>query len=401
MKTAMVILLIFLGFVNLSLQQKAPKNFKLQGKITGVNTGLIVLDYWSDNKYKQDTVEIKDGQFIFKGNITEPTSADLITGSDLNNAGGITGKELNRATIFIEPGNMKILVKDKLKDLKMTGSKTQEELEELNLFEKSTRQKIDSVFAIITSIRESLSKNKGEAKLTERMENEYKKLASLHKERYALDLKFIRTHPKSFVSADLFFMIDKNEVVPLDSLKMIYSNLDISVQNGRNGSIIKKDIEKKDNNRIGATAPDFKAMDVNNQPVTISQFRGKNVVLMEFWASWCGPCRASFPHLKEVYKKYHSKGFEIITISKDFNKKEWKEAVKSEGIESWHPVPIAEKYAPDSIKKDDIYANYFFRMVPYSILIDKSGKIVGQWRGYSKENEEGLDKKLSELFLVN
>jgi ribonuclease HIII len=64
-------------------------------------------------------------------------------------------------------------------------------------------------------------------------------------------------------------------------------------------------------------------------------------------------------------------------------------------------VPIAEKYAPDSIKKDDIYANYFFRMVPYSILIDKSGKIVGQWRGYSKENEEGLDKKLSELFLVN
>jgi len=401
MKTTIGILLISLGLINLSCKH-GPVNtqsFTLQGKINGVKTGRIILSYESSKKYKwiNDTADIKDGKFVFKGKIIEPTSADLIAASEPNL--GRTGKELNIASIYIEPGDMKvILTKDKFKELKMTGSKSQNDLNALNLFNKSVTSRIDSVSTIIISLRDSLTKYPEEKNLSEKLKNEYTKRGILNNEKYAQYIEFIKSHPKSFLSADLLLRI--NDIIPLDSLKLIHNNLAVPIQNSRDGIVIKKIIAKKDNNRIGAIAPDFKAIDLNKQTVTLSEFRGKNVVLMDFWASWCGPCRASFPHLKEVYKKYHPKGFEIISISVDFNRDAWMAAVKQENIETWHPVPVAEKYAlgPDSIKKDDIYENYFVQGVPRQILIDKSGKIVGQWLGFSKENENELDKKLAELF---
>ncbi len=403
MKTTLGILLISLGLINLSCRhgQDNSQSFTLHGKINGVKTGRIILSYESSKKYKwvNDTAEIKDGKFVFKGKITEPTSAELIAVGEPNL--NRNDKELNIASIYIEPADMNVsLTKDKFKELKMTGSKSQDELNELNLMKKSVLKRNDSVFTIITSIRDSLSKNPGDILLKEKLTNEYKKLGIIHNEEYARNFEFVKSHPKSFLSADLLL---RYKLIPLDSLKSAYNSLAVPVRNSRDGIIIKKDISKKENNRIGANAPDFKATDLNKQTVTLSEFKGKNVILMDFWASWCRPCRASFPHLKEVYKKYHSKGFEIISVSEDENRDEWIAAVKQENIENWHPVPVAEKCAlgPDYFTKDDIYENYFVYPIPRQILIDKSGKIVGQWDGFSKENENELDKKLAELFSVN
>ena len=93
--------------------------------------------------------------------------------------------------------------------------------------------------------------------------------------------------------------------------------MDNSLKESRYGKNIIEDIRKKENIRLGTQAPDFKATDLNQQTVTLSQFKGRSVVLMDFWASWCVPCRQSIPHLKTLYRKYHSKGFEVIAVWTD------------------------------------------------------------------------------------
>ena len=80
-------------------------------------------------------------------------------------------------------------------------------------------------------------------------------------------------------------------------------------------------ILKKNNTSLGKMAPDFTAIDFEGKPLTLSSFRGKNFVLLDFWASWCGPCRSQYPHLKVLYQKYHPKELEVIGISARDTKK--------------------------------------------------------------------------------
>jgi peroxiredoxin len=165
--------------------------------------------------------------------------------------------------------------------------------------------------------------------------------------------------------------------------------------------MIKEDIRKKENIRIGASAPDFKAYDINNKIVTLSEFKDKSIVLLDFWASWCVPCRQSIPYLKTLYRSYHSKGFEIISVSIDMKKDAWLHAIKEEGIDIWCNIPVAENYSsgPSFITKDDIYYNYDVGAVPTYLLIDRNGRIVGHWKGLSAENEKALDDKIVEFLI--
>jgi thiol-disulfide isomerase/thioredoxin len=357
MKTAISTVLISFMLISLTFSQENFNNqpFILRGKIIGQDAREIILKYFVDDKFKIDTAVIRNGEFIFQGNISEPKVAYIIMGNDLNTA-----------KVYLDPCEMNIsLTKDKFSEFKMTGSKTQNEVNEYSLL-----------------IAPILKQKDYENQLNE------------------TDLSFIYSHPKSYFSAVLLMSLDRNEFISLDSLKSVYNKLDLYIQNSALGKDIRQDIVKRENNKIGATAPDFKATDINNLPVTLSEFKGKSVVLLDFWASWCGYCRQSFPHLNEVYRKYHSKGFEIIAVSIDRNREAWISAIKQDSIDKWHNVPIAEKLAEGTSKrtKDDIIENYFVQGIPLKILISRSGIILGRWNGDSKENNESLDAQLAEIF---
>lgn len=398
MKRITLIALILGGLATSAFSQtsSAMKPFTLRGKIAGKSSGHIILSYWLPDKYIQDTAIIKNGTFTFKGSIIEPTGAEINDGNDLN-----------RTYIYLEPGAMKVmLTKDQFKNAKVTGSKTQEDNQELNILTEQVDNRTDSVIAQISSIRDRIENIKDEAnrKIAEKnLEEKQELMAQLDDQRYKIQLKFIDQHPQSYLSICLLQIMNKNLVISLDSLKLAYAKLDVALQNSRNGKEIRRDIAKKENTRVGAIAPDFKATDLNNQLVTLSQFKGKSVVLLDFWASYCSPCRRSFPHIKSLYQKYHAKGFEVVVVSVDFNKEAWRTAVKHDSVGLWYNIPIAEKYAegPNFITKDDIYYSYFVQSVPVHILIDKTGKIVGRWNGYSEENEAAMDKMLEDLFVEN
>jgi thiol-disulfide isomerase/thioredoxin len=133
----------------------------------------------------------------------------------------------------------------------------------------------------------------------------------------------------------------------------------------------------------GNKAPDFAYPDVNGKKWSPKDFKGKYLII-DFWASWCGPCRAEIPHLKEVYKKYQSKGLDILAVSVDAREADWKKAMAEEKM-AWPQINAKES--------KPVMASYLFSGIPYLVVVDKEGNIIEKnLRG------ETLDKKLKEIF---
>jgi peroxiredoxin len=167
-------------------------------------------------------------------------------------------------------------------------------------------------------------------------------------------------------------------------LDSIYNDLSLSIQNSYFGKKIKDvlDIAKKTD--IGNEAPVFAQNDASGKSVSLASFKGK-YVLVDFWASWCGPCRAENPNVVKAYQKFHAKGFDILGVSLDEEKDKWIAAVKKDNLD-WSQVSDLQGW------KNNVAMLYGVQGIPMNFLIDKEGKIIGKGlRG------DDLDRKLEEL----
>jgi thiol-disulfide isomerase/thioredoxin len=139
---------------------------------------------------------------------------------------------------------------------------------------------------------------------------------------------------------------------------------------------------------IGAEAPDIRLPAPDGHEIALSSLKGK-VVLVDFWASWCGPCRKEMPNVVKAYAKYKNKGFEIFGVSLDKEKDKWVEAIQVEGI-TWPQVSDLQYWNSEVVKQ------YSIEGIPYTVLLDKEGKIIAKnLRGAE------LDKKLAEVLLAD
>ncbi len=370
---------------------KGLNSFTLTGELIGQDTGKISLSYQLNESRFNGTGIIKDGKFIFASVIQEPVRVTL----------NLENKE-NNVRFFIEPGDMKIvLYHDDFKNYELSGSKTQEEM---NLL----REMFDPVFdrmgilrkqevIIRDSIRNSTSitqREKFEKMLGETIHQRYK----ANEDQDSVTLKFAKEHPNSYVAPRYLFRLVEFDKIDLETLKSIFEDFGTPIQNSEYGKRIDEHIKKKEVTAIGAVAPDFKAHDINQNLVSLQQFRN-NIVILDFWASWCGSCRRGIPFLKELYHKYHSQGLEIIGVSKDHNQDDWKAAIKEDSSYLFHHIPIAENYSKEAehFTQDDIISNYYIQVIPVTILIDRDGRIAGRWVGSGEENEFALEEKIKEI----
>jgi peroxiredoxin len=349
------------------------------------------MTYVANDKFISDTAEIVEGRFLITGKILEPTQATIRDRID---------SEL--AWIYLEPGKMRISInKDVPFGYVMTGSKTQAEYEILKKMEQPVYDRLLMLKEQGININDRIKNSKEDSDKIA-LQEKAKEIDSLwsdtRKELDPIEIKFVLENPKSFVTPQYLNRMVSREVISLDSAKSIFNGLDNSLRESRYGKFIVEDIRKKENVSLGAQAPDFKATDLTQQTVILSQFKGKSIVLLDFWASWCVPCRESMPHIRSIYRKYHSKGLEVIAISVDENRKSWIEAVKQDSLEIWYNILVAEKWPVGPYTNDDIFQNYYYTAIPEQILIDKNGKIIFRHTGYSKESEESLDRQLSLLF---
>ena len=270
----------------------------------------------------------------------------------------------NIIDFFLEPTTMTATLKyDDFKEIKVTGSKTQLEYEMLQKQYDAIDKNSDSL---------------------------YEKFSNVNRE-------FVINHPGSYVSA--FELSLYKTRWPIDSVKSLYKKLTPSIQNSISGKEERKTIDEIENNSEGRKAKEFKRVDIDGKEISLSDFKGK-YVLLDFWGSWCVPCRQSMPHLIKLFKKYHESGFEIIGVAEEYDSTDlaWRAAVKKDKTYIWYNVlstPLTD--TDQKIKNSSsIVKKFGVKVFPTKILIDKTGVIIGRYRG--TDDEAALDKKLSELF---
>jgi len=185
-----------------------------------------------------------------------------------------------------------------------------------------------------------------------------------------------------------YFLTNK---ISLDSAKMFYKSFSPFIKQSSYGKWINTLILARDSSAIGNSARNFIKTDYKGDLIDLKAFKDKSYVLLDFWASWCVPCRELTPYLKSIFDRYHAKGLQIISVSIDRNENSWKKAIVTDEVTGFYHIIDNTSFNP-------IKTAYSVGAIPAYILIDKNGNIAGRYFGNENEGRKELDEKLEELF---
>ena len=373
-------------------QFQNKKLFELSGTINDkISSKKIYLSYKTfDGKSIIDSSLIVNNKFVFKGFITDPIEAIICNNSRIL----MTSTSAN--LLYLEPKKLNLsLDYINFKNSKLTGSKTHDEycllqkLEEIPLRTRDSISKLyDEYYDKIDNTNDSLIVKDLNSKIEILDELSTKNNEIIEK----IELDFIKQNPSSFVSLNkLLFILGSTDLKYFDAINSLNKNLTKEVQNSDSGKELNRKLETIGNNIAGIKAPVFTVYDSNGELLSLSSFKNRNYVLLEFWASWCAPCREGISELKDLYSKYNSEGFEIIGVTLDKNLDSWKKAIVKENIEKWKHFSISEN-------QNNFEKLYYVQGIPQRILINKDGVIIGRWVGENTEHQLELRKILSEIF---
>ena len=372
-------LILILAFISCG---EPYRGFVLNGKIRNADNEMMYLHYTDSlGNWCKDSVWVKDGKFSFQGGITEPTSASIVLG-----AGVKTMDDPNTTNLWLEPNEMALeLVKGDMKNYVLKGSVTNDEAQMLDQQIAPIRQEMKPLIAAYQAEKD----HEKASAMRDSWEPYYERMEKINND-------FIASHPDSYVSAQLLRY--KTSSISYAEAQAAYDRLNERVKKSQMAEEIREEIKKLRMGSPGSPAAVFSKKDINGEMFSLADLRGK-YVLIDFWASWCVPCRKSNPHLKEIYKKYKDKGFEIVCVSDDDrNEEKWKDAVEKDGIQEFKHVLRGLKWngrQPD--RSEDISESYGIHSLPTKILIDKEGVIIGRYGG-GGGTQEDMDNKLKEIF---
>ncbi|WP_158640504.1 TlpA disulfide reductase family protein [Anseongella ginsenosidimutans] len=357
-----------LCFFGASAQEQ---EFTLRGELEGIQNNEVYLLLRTETG--TDTLArsaVNGNSFELKGRLEEPALCLLSTGP----AEGIR--------LFME--NTEMTITGKLPDTEITGSKSHEQLEKMATLSPRLTEIQQKLGAISQAYREAASSND-----TARGEDLLEQATSLIADREAARqdyedrlTEYIRTQPATFATPYIilstFHRPDPNAFLPA------FEKFPPEVQNSMLGKVLKARLDELAPTAVGKKAPEITGKTPEGEEISLSGMKGK-ITLIDFWASWCGPCRRENPNVVRLYEKYHAKGFNILGVSLDKDAASWKQAIAADGLE-WSHVSDLKEWDSELIKP------YAVSAIPHTVLIDENGIIIAaNLRG------KALEDKLAEV----
>ena len=367
MRKLSLILVLVMIFTGIKAQYGTGNQFRIFGNIKGLQNGWvrIKISNQQGSFFTLDSVASKNGEFQLKGRVAIADIAHIeFQGKDKGNS------------FFIENSDIQILGNiDSVENFRITGSRSQFEYE-----------KVMNEMKVFARLQEECSQKYNDAKQKKDMKT-MELYDSISNSVFEHQLKFIKDfafkYNKSVVSP---YMVLRQLIyyIKLAELDSITANFDNSISSSIYVRKLKERVVTLKRVDIGQPAVNIVLPDTSGSLFSLSSLKGK-YVLIDFWASWCSPCRQENPNVVKAYQMYKDKGFDILGVSMDQNKKNWLKAIKDDNL-TWHHISDLKGWACEGGKL------YGVNSIPHSVLIDKEGIIIAKdLRG------EELLNKLAEL----
>ena len=252
--------------------------------------------------------------------------------------------------------------------------------DDLSTYRASTQSFANTMKTLVKEINQANSL--GDNILSDDLTSEYR---TIEKNLRVYEKDFMNSNPKSYIAALILERMISTKALSSSEAKPVFNSFDPKIKNSVSGKKIASILNRPKNpTALGEKAPVFEGPSPNGDLINLEAVKGK-VTIIDFWASWCRPCRIENPNLVRLYKRMHDKGLEIIGVSLDKSKASWERAIKDDGL-NWNHVSNLQYW------KDPIAILYGVRSIPAAFVLNKDGVIVAKnLRG------KQLDAKIEEL----